>query len=151
MLIEVDKDVWTKVCKCHYPKIKDLAWYYTKRGYVEYNKKGLGAMKLHRVIAGTPDGLLTDHINQDPLDNRCCNLRSATKAQNTMNRGLSAANTSGYRGVFYNKQNNVWNARLGYQGKDINLGSFRTAAEAARAWNESAKKHYGDYAWLNPV
>lgn len=148
-LIEIDKGKWTKVCKCHYDLVKGYAWYYTKRGYVEYNRKGYSAIKLHRLINNTPEGFLTDHINRDPLDNRCSNLRPATKAQNNMNRGIPAHNTSGFRGV--NKDGNTWYARLTHAGVLYERRGFTSKAEAAKAYNELAKKHFGEFAWLNPV
>lgn len=41
---------------------------------------------MHRVINNTPDGMETDHINGNGLDNRRSNLRSVTKNQNQWNR-----------------------------------------------------------------
>ena len=54
---------------------------------------------LHRVIAGTPVGMETDHRDRDGLNNRRSNLRNATIAQNRQNAAISADNTSGVKGV----------------------------------------------------
>lgn len=46
---------------------------------------------LHRLIAGTQDGLVTDHINHDTLDNRKENLRECTWEENRSNYVLVGA------------------------------------------------------------
>lgn len=88
---------------------------------------------LHRVIADTPDHLQTDHINRDRLDNRRGNLRNVTGSTNTMNQGLSPRNTSGYRGVSWDKNREKWRAQTKHLGKWVNLGRYDTAEEAAAA------------------
>ena len=43
-----------------------------------------------------------------------------------------------------------WGARLNIKGKYIGAGaSFATAEEAAHAYDEMAKKHQGEFAYLN--
>ncbi len=63
---------------------------------------------MHRVIAGDPKGLEIDHRDGDGLNNRRGNLREATRLQNQYNRRLNVNNTSGYRGVTYDKQHAKW-------------------------------------------
>src|SRR5690348_9287785 len=64
---------------------------------------------LHRWIMNDPEGLVVDHINNDTLDNRKMNLRVVTIQQNSQNRaGVSSNNTSGYRGVRYDKRSKKW-------------------------------------------
>lgn len=64
-------------------------WCYDGHGYAVKNKYFLtgksGHLQMHRVIAGTPPGKLTDHINGDRLDNRKANLRIVDAAENVMN------------------------------------------------------------------
>jgi hypothetical protein len=40
-------------------------------------------------------------------------------------------------------------AKIRYQGKRIWLGSFKDEIEAAKAYDEAAKKYHGEYARLN--
>lgn len=73
-----------------------------------------------------------DHKNRKPDDNRIANLREATTAENKQNVGVTAANTSGYIGVTWNKKACKWQASIRAHGKSVYLG-LRDSAEAAHA------------------
>lgn len=88
---------------------------------------------LHRLIADTPPHLQADHINRDRLDNRRNNLRNVTGSVNTMNQGLSPRNTSGYRGVTWDKERGKWQAKTKHLGRWVFLGRYDSAEEAAAA------------------
>ena len=87
-----------------------------------------------------------DHINGDRKDNRIVNLRLSTRSENLRNRKKFPRNKSGYVGVSFYKQRENWNARIGINGRYINLGYFNTKEEAAEARAEAEKKYWGDYA-----
>ena len=86
---------------------------------------------MHRFLNKTPDGMVTDHINRNTLDNRKENLRTATKSLNALNTGESVKNTSGCTGV-YRLKNNRWYARITINKKTISLGGFSSFKEAVR-------------------
>lgn len=73
-----------------------------------------------------------DHINGDKSDNRIANLRAATGGQNKQNRGMLRSNTSGLKGVFFNKNMGLWHAQVNANGKPV-ARRFRTIFDAA-AW-----------------
>ena len=76
----------------------------------------------------------TDHVNGDGLDNRRENLRVATRAQNMRNcRRYMANPSSRYLGVCWCKEISKWQARVGVNGKAINLGYHATELQAAQA------------------
>lgn len=104
---------------------------------------------MHRLINKTPKGMETDHINRDRLDNRRENLRAVTKRQNAMNRNMRVDNKSGYIGVCWDKDRNKWVASLSTNDKTIHLGRYEDIVEAAKAYDQAAEKHYGEYAHLN--
>jgi len=106
---------------------------------------------MHRVITSAPTGMFVDHINGNPLDNRRSNLRVCTNAENLRNRGKTRANTSGYKGVWFNKIANFWYAALTVDGCVKNLGNYSTAEAAALAYNKAVKKYHGNFAKLNKV
>lgn len=94
--------------------------------------------------------LFVDHINNDPIDNRRCNLRLATPGQNVLNKGPDSGNTtSKYKGVSKRKGRKNWRVRINYQGKRYSLGTFENEIDAAKAYDEAAKKYYGQFAYLN--
>lgn len=96
-----------------------------------------------RVIMNAPPELQVDHIDGNPLNNLRSNLRLATASQNQANRPTS--NTTGYRGVY--KSNSSYKALISVDGKDIYLGTFPAASLAAQAYENAAKKYFGQFAF----
>ncbi len=87
-----------------------------------------------------------DHINGNRADNRICNLREVTQSQNSMNRTKQSNNTSGIKGVTWDKQCNKWKAQIKYNGKVKNLGVFRNIEDAEAVVKEARIKFHNDYA-----
>ena len=87
-----------------------------------------------------------DHINEDPSDNRWVNLRAATKSQNMRNISRIKSNTSGFKGVGWHKQQSKWRAYIKADGKMYHLGLFKTKEEAAKVYEEAAKKLHDVFA-----
>lgn len=106
---------------------------------------------MHTAILDFPDSDCIDHANRDPLDNRRNNLRPCTYAENGYNQGISKANTSGYKGVSWDKSTKRWYAKLKCDSKLIFLGSSKSLISAAMIYNEGAIKYHGEFAWLNEV
>jgi hypothetical protein len=116
-----------------------------KDGYVEisvYSKRYL----VHRlawfyVYGVWPEGSL-DHVDRDKTNNAIDNLRKLTPSQQAQNTNLHPLNTSGYRGVFLDKQTNRWRARIRVNNVKHSLGAFDTAEEAYAAYLLAAKKYH---------
>nr|WP_269140600.1 HNH endonuclease [Proteus terrae] len=90
-----------------------------------------------------------DHIDGDKLNNRIENLRICTHNQNQHNQGIRASNKSGYKGVSWMKSVKKWQAQICCNSKVTHLGLYTNKIEAAKAYDEAAKKLHGDFAWLN--
>lgn len=86
-----------------------------------------------------------DHINRIRDDNRWANLRLASHSQNHANCGLRSDNTSGYKGVQFDKQKNKFLAQAYKDGKRIHVGFFDDPAEAHVAYCAKSKELHGDY------
>lgn len=107
---------------------------------------------MHRYILGLEKGDMdVNHINGDRSDNRKRNLRLVTRKQNGYNRGVYSTSSSGYRGVYFRKDNNKWRAVINKDYKRYNIGSFDCKHEAAKAYNVKAKELYGEFARLNVI
>jgi len=107
------------------------------------------SLYMHRVILCPPNGESIDHKNHNGLDNRRCNLRLCTRAQNAANRGLPKNNTSGFKGVYWNGRKFI--AQCYMNSKVKYLGSFDNAKEAAISHNKAVMKIYGEFACPNPI
>jgi hypothetical protein len=91
-------------------------------------------------VYGVEPILHIDHINHESLDNRIENLRQVTVSQNIQNSKLSAANSSGYRGVSRDKRRNKWDAYINVNYRKKYLGSFDNICDAAKAYAVAASK-----------
>ena len=87
-----------------------------------------------------------DHCDGDPKNNRWKNLRVATPSQNRMNTVSRSDNTSGYRGVWFEKRRSHWVAEICAGGTRHHLGSFPTAEAASAARDRAAKRLHGKFA-----
>jgi hypothetical protein len=106
---------------------------------------------LHRLLMAAPDGFDVDHQFHNGLDNRRSHLRVCTSAQNNQNTRRHTNGTSKYKGVHLCRKTGRWRVQCGTRDQRVFLGSFTNEIEAARVYNEWAKKQYGSMAYLNPV
>ena len=128
----------------------DLNWChsggYWKR-YVSGGRKVKVHEQLHRVVLSRMlgralvKGEWVDHINERPWDCRRSNLRLATQSQNQANTAnLRRNNTSGFRGVLWDKRRSKWRAEIRIDGRCRHLGYFDIAQEASDCYNRVAEE-----------
>lgn len=107
---------------------------------------------LHWEIIGKPKkGLEIDHTNKNKLDNRKSNLRICNRSQNNRNVFTNKSNKSGYKGVIWLKQNKKWMAQITFNYKRIYLGLFTNKLDAAKAYNDAARRYHKEFSSLNLV
>ena len=87
-----------------------------------------------------------DHRDMNVANNKWGNLREASNSQNGANRARYANNTSGFKGVIWDKKHKAWVARVRVNRKYHYLGSFRFAEQAHRAYALAAKEAFGEFA-----
>jgi hypothetical protein len=92
-----------------------------------------------------PHGMI-DHANGDPGDNRLANLREANNSQSGGNTRRAKNNTSGFKGVSWNRQKRHWVAMIRKNGRQVALGSFSAPEAAHEAYCAAAREHFGEFA-----
>ena len=128
-------------------------WSVTSHGYVvrATSRKNVGGRKivyLHRQLLGFPK-CEVDHIDGDKLNNQRSNLRCCTHQQNGCNQKINAKNTSGAKGVYWERKLSKWGATIRVFRKQLHLGYFPTVKEAALAYDSAARLHFGEFARPN--
>lgn len=135
-----------------YDKIKNYCWHYDQKGYVvARGKNGENAVYLHVIVMSpVPDGMVVDHKKHPPrnekkVDNRKSNLEIKTASQNNINSSMYLNNTSGTKGVSWNKRFQKWMAYIQVDKKRMHLGYFDNKNDAIRARKEAEIKYFGEY------
>lgn len=124
---------------------KDTQSYYAVRW--EGKGEDRKTIRMSRVVAQTPEGMICDHIHHNTLDNRESELRNVTKAQNNINRKIPNNNTTGVAGVFIRGDNGKFRAMLRFQGKRVLNKTFEKFEDAVKARQEAEKKYFGEFAF----
>jgi hypothetical protein len=99
---------------------------------------------MHRLLLDNPD-CYVDHINHNTLDNRKENLRLASPSESARNRRIMKSNSSGYKGVSWNKNARKWVSSIYVDRKCIHLGYFENIEDANIAYRNAAKKYHKDF------
>lgn len=128
-----------------YYNLIQYKWKISHHNYVTNYKLGF----IHRYILNYTGEYYIDHINNNKFDNRKINLRIVTAKQNSMNKSSQKNSTSKYIGVYWNKNNNKWIAKIYVNKKYILLGQFNNELEAAKMRDLATLKYFGEYGNLN--
>lgn len=105
---------------------------------------------LHKLLC--PEWAEVDHADGDGLNNRRSNLRDGTgPGKNHANREMQRNNTSGFKGVSWNKLQRKWVTGIKVNGKRVHLGTYGTPEEAADAYDQAAVRYFGEYAKTNAM
>lgn len=110
------------------------------RGYVQYPNTNYNRKWTYAVLqiprSTLPKDLQIDHINQKKLDNRIINLRLV----NHQNKTKYKNNSSGYKGVYFDKQKQKWKSFIGYNNRLVYLGLYNCVEDARQAYNRKARE-----------
>lgn len=136
-----------------YPEIRKKRWKACRIGKIVY-ALSKNTMMHQMVIELTIGRKLTyadkvDHSRGGELDNRLSNLRQATNKDNVRNSRLKVTNTSGYKGVSWNKNERKWLSNILVSGHLIRLYGGSCKITAAHAYDDGARKHFGEFACVN--
>jgi hypothetical protein len=96
-------------------------------------------------MTGAWPARLFDHRDVDNGNNRWSNLRDATFSQNSRNKRKHRNNTSGLKGVWWNKQAEKWQAEIYADGKKRYLGLFDDLYAAHAAYAAASAELHGEF------
>lgn len=153
--IPLTRGKWTTMDEADWQLVKMHKWFAQKNKHTFYARSSTHIdgkpvfASMHRLILKAQPLQIVDHKDGDGLNNIRTNLRICTNAQNTTNSRMRSSNTTGYRGVGIYKK--CFAAYIWINGKQRFIGSFKTAQEAALAYNKAAEKHYGEFAQYNKL
>ena len=126
-----------------FDKIKGYYWYFNGNGYLATNgRKGeLHRALMHRCLFPISSDYVIDHMNHKPYDNRKCNLRVCTQAQNSRNKKVV--------GVYFDKNRNRYESYITVNKKRHHIGWYKNFDDAIKARKQAEDKYYGEYSFSN--
>lgn len=124
-----------------------------RRGYMRISVGTDGSLIAHRlawlIFYGELPDCHIDHIDGNKENNAISNLRACSHNQNQHNQTKRKNNKSGYKGVSWMKNCSRWQAQICLNKKVRHLGTFKSAEDAARAYDAAARDIHGEFAKTN--
>jgi hypothetical protein len=131
----------------HYNQRRNIIYAARSSYSYENGRRRRRTILMHREIMKPPEGMVIDHINSNGLNNRRCNLRTCTQAQNMHNCRPRTDGRSRFIGVYPHKDR--WRAKVTCKGRLHHVGTFSDEVEAAKARDRKAVELFGSFARLN--
>jgi hypothetical protein len=150
LLIPMTQNKYAIIDKEDFDKIKDHSWVPGPYGKYAVASIKHNMVRMHRLIMGFPQQDI-DHINGNDIDNRKQNLRLCSHSQNLRNIPKSSRNTTGFKGVCFDKGVNKFRASIKFNYKTIYLGVFNTAEEASEVYQKKALELHGEFYYKENV
>lgn len=111
--------------------------------YISVNGKKYPAHQLAWIYMHGSTAITVDHINGNGLDNRACNLRECTHAENMRNHGKQFRQSGMPVGVKLVKGR--FQARITYEKRTYHLGGHKTMEQAKSAYINMRNKLFGEF------
>lgn len=162
-LIPLTQGQFAQVDDEDFERVSKHKWYAAKAPYTYYAQRAVYVVEngirkqhtvyLHNVIIIPSEGKIIDHKDRNGLNNKKSNLREGSRMQNGCNRPSHKGSSSKYLGVSLNQRKGkykYWSANIKINKILVNLGSFPYTTDgeikAAKAYDDAAIKHFGEFA-----
>lgn len=132
-----------KVSDDDFENLNLYSWKVNDNGYAAFGKFLMHHLVLRR--RGIQWKEIVDHKDRDKLNNQFENLRPASVAQNFLN--TKRKSKTGFKGVTCTGKK--FAAIISFKFKELRIGKFLTAEDAARAYDDLARILHGEFACLN--
>lgn len=86
-----------------------------------------------------------DHENRNTIDDKIENLRRATDTNQAGNCGKRSHNTSGFKGVYFNKKRNQYFGQMTTKNGHRGTKGFDTAEQAHESYCEMGREYFGEF------
>ncbi len=145
---------YTKVSDADYEHLMQFWWTLGSHGYAVRNVKTAAdkktAMLMHHEVCQRAGivlgGLECDHRDLDGLNNQRENLRPATSSQQKWNSAVRKHSTTGVKGVFLDKRNGHYQAKIKMGRRYVWCKTFTTIEEATAARQVKVIELQGEFA-----
>jgi AP2 domain. len=153
LVARIDDQDYALVSRYKWHAVKPNDTFYAATRITDENGRSI-YVYMHRFILGlTHRSEQADHEDGNGLNNTRLNLRPCNNTQNSRNAVRSKRNTSGFKGVTFDKGHGKWRAQIGVNRKVKYLGLFDTPEEAFAARCTAATHFHGEFAnngWRAP-
>lgn len=145
LLLPTSKDgFYAKIDSIYREKVEQYNWTFlaTQAPYTRLSQtKTIFLSQYIMTLYGEQiNGLDIDHISRDVMDNRVSNLRVCSTSNNLQNMLISKKNTSGYKGVSFDKHAQKYTSYINYNRKKYHIGCFDSCIEAAHSRDQYLRK-----------
>lgn len=104
-----------------------------------------------KMILGIKERCIIHYADGNRLNLKRDNLSVKDHQKAHFGQKISKSNTSGYKGVSFNKRAKKFTSNIYVDKKNKHLGYYETAKEAAIAYNNQALESFGKHAKLNEI
>lgn len=136
---------------CNFDELNKYNWYVNIHKHTNYASAKIKnkTILMHRMIMNCNDTHVIDHIDNNGLNNTLVNLRICTQSDNL--KKCISTGKSKYKGVSFltTKNKSYIRADIKICSKQKFLGYFKTEIDAAKAYDDAAILHHGEFANLN--
>jgi hypothetical protein len=153
-LIPLSRGAFAIVDDDDFEELSQYRWHLATTGYPRRDGGKVDGKKrivsMHRQVLGLEHGdpRQGDHLDRNRLNCRRENLRICTPSENQCNKSFYSNNSSGFKGVSFNRIRENWQVHISAKGRRIGRGGFATAEDASEFYGLLVDMLHGSFGRL---